>query len=66
MKFTLNESASLPITCPQCGHQHEQLLSRLRDNPQLICPACATAFLVNADQLDAVMKIFEGANRKPT
>lgn len=30
----------VPVTCPKCGHQFQQAISRLKNNAQLVCPAC--------------------------
>jgi uncharacterized Zn finger protein len=63
INFKINPDATLPIACPQCSEKEDQLVSRLRGNPDLVCGSCGLTFNVNADQIDAVLKMFKGLNR---
>lgn len=60
MKFEINRLAQLPIACPKCGHQQSELVSRLRDNPEVVCGGCGITIAINGDQLDAFMNMLEG------
>jgi uncharacterized Zn finger protein len=57
IKFKLDPSASVPIPCPKCGKQTQQLISRLRTNPKLRCGACRAEFTVDGKDLDRAMKL---------
>jgi DNA-directed RNA polymerase subunit RPC12/RpoP len=59
-KFNVDPNARLPIPCPKCGRKAEQLVSRLRKNPKLRCPACSAEFAVDGAQLDKLLKAIGG------
>lgn len=63
-KVNINQDAKLPITCPHCGKQSEELVSRLRTNPQITCEGCGGAIAVKGEQLDAFVKTLESFGRK--
>lgn len=55
-----NKSAGIDIECPKCGNKRNELISRLKDNPTLICHDCGHNTIVQADELKALLKIFGG------
>lgn len=63
MKFKLNPSASLPIPCPHCGKKSDQLVSRLRQNPEIACVSCGNAFTVDGKELEQLVKVLESFGR---
>lgn len=52
-------SAQIPIQCPQCKHETKQKVGRLRRNPQLTCPRCATSFRIDATKFDKQLRALE-------
>lgn len=52
-------SAQIPIECPQCQHQTQQTIGRLRRNPQITCPRCSSAFRIDATDLDKKIRSIE-------
>lgn len=46
-------SAKVDIPCPHCGHKMAQTIGKLKTDPKLTCPACNTAFDVDAKGLRA-------------
>lgn len=52
-------SAQIPIECPQCKHQTQQTIGRLRRNPTLTCPSCRSAFRIDGNDLDQKIRSIE-------
>jgi len=56
----LTDEMTVPIKCPKCGHETEQSLAWLKDDPTLVCPSCGECFKFDgaseigdaADELD--------------
>lgn len=59
----INQSATLPIPCPKCGHKQNELVSRLRSNPQVTCASCGQVTAIDGNQLDAFVKTLESFGR---
>ncbi|WP_425487880.1 YnfU family zinc-binding protein [Microvirga lupini] len=63
----LSDEITFPIGCPKCGHETEQTVTRLKDEPELTCPACGERFKVEsrgsagdvADELDKIDRLFD-------
>jgi len=36
------------LKCPNCGHQFQESLTRLKNDPVLVCPACGDSFKVES------------------
>lgn len=62
-QWKTNPNATVPIPCPKCGHKQNELVSRLRQNPQITCGGCGVTIAINGEQLDMLMKAFEGFKR---
>jgi hypothetical protein len=63
----LVDEMTVPIKCPKCGHETEQSLARLKDDPILICPSCGDTFKIEssgtmgkvADELDEIDRLID-------
>lgn len=63
----LSDDLGLPLPCPKCGNEVEVSLTRLKDEPQLVCPACGETFNVDsggtagevADQVDNLDRLLD-------
>lgn len=61
---TFFDQQEINIPCPHCGHKFPEKVGRLKDSPEVTCPACAGVFKVNAEQLrDALAALQEGVDR---
>ena len=38
--ISLVDDLTFPIQCPKCGHEIEQSVDGLKDDPKLTCPYC--------------------------
>lgn len=47
---TLFDDLLQEISC-DCGHKLSETISRLKDDPNLICPACGVGIVVKMDNL---------------
>lgn len=64
----LGDAITFPIRCPECNHETEQSVSRLKDAPILVCPACSYHFKVEsggtgrqvADQIQEIDRLIDG------
>ena len=61
--FKINQSASIPITCPKCSHKQNELISKLRTNPKVRCGGCGISIEIRGDDLDRLMKTLERFKR---
>ncbi|RLK45965.1 hypothetical protein [Cupriavidus plantarum] len=50
MELNLDD-ASIDLPCPKCGHEIQETIGRLKNDPDLICPACKTVIAIDAAQL---------------
>lgn len=56
---TWDDSATLPITCPKCGHTTEEVISKLQQNKSCVCAGCGETIAITGDgleQLEALKK----------
>ena len=67
----LGDELTFAVPCPKCGHETEQAVSRLKDDPTLVCPSCSEAFKFEsggsmrevADQVDNIDRLFESLGK---
>jgi len=52
------DTVKVPIPCPQCGHEIEETIGRLKSNPKLTC-RCGASIDVEADKLLRVVEKIE-------
>jgi uncharacterized Zn finger protein len=45
----LADEIMVPLPCPHCGHQSQETLVRLKDNPTVDCLSCGQTFEVASD-----------------
>jgi putative FmdB family regulatory protein len=45
--MALKDEFTVPLKCPECGHEFEETLARLKDDPTIQCPACGKDFKVS-------------------
>lgn len=45
----LNDSDSLPVTCPYCGHETQKQIGWLKNAKGLICERCGEFVTINND-----------------
>ncbi|WP_020201886.1 hypothetical protein [Cupriavidus sp. WS] len=45
------DGAMLNLACPKCGHQFEETVGRLKDQPDVTCSACGTVITIDLSQL---------------
>ena len=48
---TFFDQQEINVPCPNCQHKFPEKVGRLKDSPQLNCPACGNLFQINAEQL---------------
>ncbi len=44
----LSDELTATFTCPHCGHEITQSLTRLKDDPTLTCAVCGKGFRVES------------------
>lgn len=49
----------LQFTCLHCGEKIPETIGRLKENPNLTCPACGKVNVVNSTELDKGIKSAE-------
>ncbi len=54
MKGTWDNESTLDITCPECGHETKELISKLQQNKSVICAGCGVNITINGDGLDTL------------
>lgn len=50
MELNLDD-ASIGLPCPKCGHEIQETIGRLKNDPDITCPACNTVIGIDAAQL---------------
>jgi transposase-like protein len=63
----LVDEMTAPIKCPKCGHETEQSIARLKNDPEIICPSCGQKFKIEsggttgkvADKLDEIDRLID-------
>jgi hypothetical protein len=58
----MDDSETLPLTCPKCHHATGQTVSWVRENTFFTCPHCVTSVLIDKD---AATKLLAGLRRNP-
>lgn len=56
---TFFDQQEINIPCPHCSHQFPEKVGRLKDSPEVTCPACASVFKVNAEQLRDALAVLQ-------
>jgi transcription elongation factor Elf1 len=64
----LTDDLMFPIPCPHCGHEVQESLARIKDNPTIECPACSQTFQIasepsvenTANKLDEIDRLLDG------
>jgi DNA-directed RNA polymerase subunit RPC12/RpoP len=52
VRMELNlDDASLALPCPKCGHEIQETVGRLKNDPDITCPACSTVISIDSTQL---------------
>lgn len=41
----------IQLTCPQCGHQFDERIGRLKDDPSIPCAGCGATIQIEAERL---------------
>ena len=63
-KFIPNPNAKIPVTCPGCGHESEQLFFELERARQFVCAGCGQTVTITGDAFEAISKaIKDGLNK---
>lgn len=47
------DSASIELTCPNCGHKFSERLGQLKMEPTLTCAGCGGTIAIDAKNLNA-------------
>jgi len=60
----LIDNEKIKLTC-DCGHEIQESVRRLKNNPQLTCPRCRTVIAVKADELRSTANAIDKALKNP-
>jgi DNA-directed RNA polymerase subunit RPC12/RpoP len=57
----LSDEIKIPLKCPECGHEFQEALARLKNDPVIACPSCGKGFRVKSGGTaqDAAEKVDE-------
>ena len=67
----LADEIMIPIPCPHCGHESEETLTRVKENPTIECRACGQTFQIasepsveeTANKLAEIDRFFDGIGK---
>lgn len=52
-------SVQLQIPCPSCEQKISETIGRLKDDPNVTCSSCGTAFTINSTEFDKGVEVAE-------
>lgn len=52
----LLNKTEIDVACRRCSVKSKQTLGRLKDNPEITCPACGLRFTINSEQFREGMR----------
>jgi DNA-directed RNA polymerase subunit RPC12/RpoP len=51
MAIMILDNSLVTVRCPKCKHQFREKFGRLKNSPDIPCPACAASIAVDGTQL---------------
>jgi transcription elongation factor Elf1 len=61
------EACRIGFQCPQCGHELEQTIGKLKSQDRMICPGCGIGINIDASRLSNVVEeIRQAVDKSPS